>query len=186
MAGEGAQQTKLLLRVVDLLDDGVEPTCKKLQDVIDCVKNNTKTCDGSETGKCKKRFEGLKTTRQKLCVDDKKDLADNIHCISEASFKNGIDACEHHIAGFTQERKPSCEVLQKTEDCLDEALKKCPVIHDTLDEIFDKYLQNYFLVDNCDLDHNDVEDDDDSASVSLSTISLLLISLILSTIITKL
>jgi len=175
------QPVKVLHRIVDIFEDGVQETCAKLDKVTECVASKTKTCDGTETGRCKTRFQQVNEGKNKICGDKKQELIDNTNCLNKTEFKTGIEGCESHIAPFTSggldsgANKPSCAVLQQTEDCIDASLHLCPAVRRTLDDIYDMYLTKYFQVENCDLDHND----DDAASMTLSTLSLLLACLII-------
>jgi len=170
---EGQQATVTVLhRIVDMFEDGIEDTCDELEDVLECVVNKTKHCEGTETGKCKEFYEGLKEQVPEICEEHKQELIDNSKCVNATSFKSDLEACESFIKGFTMDKKPTCEALQNTTKCIDDVLDQCPAVHDTLENLFDEYLEHYFDVDDCDLH--------DAASASLSTLTLLLVSLLVS------
>jgi len=138
--------------------------------VVECVENKTVHCAGNETGRCKSLFEGLKDEVPEICEEHKQELIDNTHCVNTTAFRKQIDDCESFIKGATYDKKPTCEALQNTTQCIDDVLDQCPAIHDTLDHLFDEYLEHYFDVEDCHL----------SASVSLSALTLLLVSLLMS------
>jgi hypothetical protein len=171
----------VLDRVVDIFEDGVDDTCHDLDVAVKCVEDATKTCDDKDTGKCEAKYEGLKVGRKLLCVDKRQVLEENTDCVNTTGFQEGIQKCDALLKGFDSEtKKPPCEVLKKTADCIDDVVEKCPAISAVLDDIFDKYIQNYYHVDSsCDLDEGDDHDHDDAASISLS-VSLLLVGLVTS------
>jgi len=175
---DGDPSTNVLQRIVKAFEDGAERMCDKLDDLLECVVNNTKTCDGTETGSCKRRYEAMKTVNQKFCIDKKQELIANNHCINSTKVKDGLRVCASNLSSYTRERKPACELLQNTSQCVNEVLKQCPAVRQTLDDIVDMYLKNYYQVENCDLDHHD------AAAVSLPALSFTLVCLMVSRILT--